>query len=411
MFGKYKTSNFEDDFYCALNMNMLDYLEWRGDLPFERDPFNEVDALILSLISYYEFEQFYQVATDVRGYTLAEYVNLHEDNVQIFGEIDKNIDIENDIVPRKTAPFVLCKAVKTERFANIRIVDFRNIFDEERVIQFAAVTFELSDGIRVVAYRGTDSSIIGWKEDCMLSYLREIPGQAEAVRYFNEADSGKKYYIVGHSKGGNEALYTYVKMKEERVGDVLAVYNFDGPGFLDKIQDTPRYLEGKEKIHTFVPSSSIVGMLLEHVKDYIAVKSQGYGIKQHNPLFWEVCRANLVTEVDNVWVRDVAEHTFSEFLKEMTNEERKFVTENVFSIVSSCGAKSFAELYEHPFRNTKIIVATYSKLPDEHKDKLIKASKLLGFSWASSYRFGLGEVKPTDKQPLLKPFFSLGKKK
>ena len=100
MFGKYKTSIFDDDFNCALNMNMLDYLEWRGDLPFERDPFNEVDALILSLISYYEFEQFYQVATDVRGYTLAEYVKLHEDNVQIFGEIDKNIDIENDIVPR-----------------------------------------------------------------------------------------------------------------------------------------------------------------------------------------------------------------------------------------------------------------------------------------------------------------------
>ena len=147
------------------------------------------------------------------------------------------------------------------------------------------------------------------------------------------------------------------------------------------------------------------------VKDYVAVKSMGYGIKQHNPLFWEVKRANLVSEVDNVWVRDVADHTFSEFLKEMTLEERKFVTENVFSIVSSCGAKSFAELYEHPIRNTKIIVATYSKLPEEHKDKLIKASKLLGFSWASSYRFGLGEVKPTDKQPLLKPFFSFGKKK
>ena len=114
-------------------MNMLDYLEWRGDLPFERDPFNEVDALILSLISYYEFERFYQVVTDVRGYTLDEYVKLHEDNAQIFGEIDKVIDIENDIVPRKTAPFVLCKAVTTERFANIRIVDFRNIFDEERV--------------------------------------------------------------------------------------------------------------------------------------------------------------------------------------------------------------------------------------------------------------------------------------
>ncbi len=392
-------------------MNMLDYLEWRGDLPFERDPLNEVDALILSLICYYEFEQFYNIVTDVCGYTLAEYVQLHEDNTEIFGEYTKEIDIENDIVPRKTAPFVLNKAVKTERFANIRIVDFRNIFDEERVVQFAAMTFELTDGNRVVAYRGTDSSIIGWKEDCMLSYLREIPGQAEAVRYINEAELGKKCYIVGHSKGGNEALYAFLKMKEEHLDDVVAIYNFDGPGFLEKIQDTSRYQETKDKIHTFVPSDSIVGMLLEHEKDYVAVKSQGYGIKQHNPLFWEIKGPCLVSENENEWVRDVADHTFADFLKEMSLEDRKFVTEKVFSIVSSCGAKSFAELYKNPIKNTKIIVASYSKLPDDQKDKLIRASKTLGFSWASSYRYGIDEVKPGDKKPLLKPFFGFGKKK
>jgi len=392
-------------------MNMLDYLEWRGDLPFERDPFNEVDALIFSLISYYEFEHFYQILTDVRGYTLSEYVKLHDDNVEIFGEIDRNIDIENDIVPRKTAPYVLDLAVKTDRFGGICVVDFRNIFDEDRVIQFAAVTFELPDGTRIVTYRGTDSSIIGWKEDCMLSYLREIPGQAEAVRYMNESETGKKYYIVGHSKGGNEALYTFLKMKEERLDDVIGIYNFDGPGFLDRIQDSPRYKATKEKIHTFVPSDSIVGMLLEHEDDYVAVKSQCSGIKQHNPVLWKVRRAGFVSEVENEWVRDVADHTFAEFLKEMSLDDRKFVTEKVFSIVSSCGAKSFAELYENPIRNTKIIVSAYSKLPDDHKEKLIKASKSLGFSWASSYRYGIDEVKPGDKKPTLKPFFSFGKKK
>lgn len=152
-------------------------------------------------------------------------------------------------------------------------------------------------------------------------------------------------------------------------------------------------------------------MLLEHESHYVAVKSQGYGIKQHNQLFWEVKRGNLVSEVENEWVRDAADHTFAEFLKEMTLDDRKFVTENVFSIVSSCGAKSFSELYEHPIRNTKIIVATYSKLPEEHKEKLIKASKLLGFSWASGYRFGMKHVKPEDDKPRLKTFFNLMGKK
>ena len=87
--------------------NVFDYLKWRGDLSFSQDPPNEVDALILSLISYYEFEQFYQVATDVRGYTLAEYGKLHEDNAQIFGEIDKNIDIEFNIIPATFIPFFI----------------------------------------------------------------------------------------------------------------------------------------------------------------------------------------------------------------------------------------------------------------------------------------------------------------
>lgn len=392
-------------------MNMLDYLDWRGDLPFERDPLNEVDALIFSMISYYEFEHFYQIMTDVCGYTLAEYVKLHDENIQIFGEIDRNIDVENEIMTRKTAPFVLSKAVLSERFANIRIVDFKNVFDEERVIQFAAVTFELPDGIRVVAYRGTDSSIIGWKEDCMLSYLREIPGQSEAVNYMNASEMGKKYYIVGHSKGGNEALYAYLKMKEERLADVIAIYNFDGPGFLDKIQETPRYLATKDKIRTFVPSTSIVGMLLEHENEYVAVKSKGYGITQHNPLFWEVMRGKLVSENENEWVRDVADHTFADFLNGLTLDDRKFVTENVFSLVSSCGVRNFHELTEKKIENTRTIWNAYSKLSEEHKEKLKKASKLLGSKWMSNYRSGMDEVKPGDDKPWLKPFISFFWKK
>lgn len=393
-------------------MNMLDYLEWRGDLPFDRDPLNEVDALILSLISYYEFEQFYKVLTDVRGFTLAEYVELHDNNTCVFGEIDRNINIEDDIMPRKTAPYVLSLAVKTERYAGIRVVDFRDVFDEERVVQFAAVTFELSDGNRVVAYRGTDSSIIGWKEDCMLSYMKEIPGQTEAVAYMNSQPIGKKCYIVGHSKGGNEALYAFLKTEPSHLDDIIGVYNFDGPGFLEKIQDTERYEATKDKVRTFVPSSSIVGMLLEHERNYIAVKSQSYGFKQHNPLFWKVKRNSLEKEDESTWVRDVAEHTFADFLKEMSLEDRRVVTENVFSIVSSCGAKSFAELNEHPIANTKIIVASFSKLPEDQKTILIQASKTLGFSWASSYKNAKrgGEDKPSKSKSKANSFFSFGGK-
>lgn len=390
-------------------MNMLAYLEWRGDLSFESDPLNEVDALIFSLISYYKYEQFSTVVGKVAGYTLAEYVQLHNDNSSVFGDINMEIDVEKDIFPAKTAPFVLCKAVKTKRFAGVRVVNFRNVFDEDRVVQFAAMTFDLGNGDSVVAYRGTDSTIVGWKEDCMLSYLPEIPGQTEAVGYFNETEPGKRYYIVGHSKGANEALYAYLKMNEDRLNDVVAVYNFDGPGFLENNQDTPRYQKTKDKIHTFVPSHSIVGMLLEHEKEYVAVKSQGYGFKQHNPLFWEVKGAGLVTEFNNEWVREVADLTFADFLKEMSLEDRKFVTETVFAIVNNCGVKSFSELYKNPIKNTRIIMASYSKLPDDQKEKLVKASKTLGLSWASSYRYGIGEVKPGDNKPLLRTFFKFWK--
>ena len=35
--------------------NLLDYLDWRGDLPLSRDPFNEVDNLILAELSFVDF--------------------------------------------------------------------------------------------------------------------------------------------------------------------------------------------------------------------------------------------------------------------------------------------------------------------------------------------------------------------
>ena len=139
-------------------------------------------------------------------------------------------------------------------------------------------------------------------------------------------------------------MYAYVKMKEEHVDDVIAVYNFDGPGFLDKIQETPRYLATKEKIYTFVPSSSIVGMLLEHEEPYTVIKSSQIGIMQHDPYSWQILGPNFCQVEELTANSRLLDRTFKNWLSKMSNEERSAFFDTVFELLESTGAAHTGEL-------------------------------------------------------------------
>lgn len=362
-------------------MNILDYLDWRGDLPFGVSPPNEVDALIFAWLSYYRFEDLPQDCAD--GLTLTELSQAHE---AVHGPFQK-VNFSNAIDTAATAALLLQRASNTQRFASVRISDFskRDSFDEsdetgqKQNMQFASVSFIIDDlGLRVISYRGTDDSIAGWKEDCYLAISETVPVQASALDYLNAAPGGK-LLICGHSKGGNLATYAAVFANAEKQGEISAVYNFDGPGFCFDIRSLPGYDAVKDRLVTIVPESSIVGMLLDHVEDYIVVSSKGMGILQHDALFWQVMGAGFVRASGRNSSSLIADKTLKSWIDGMSISERRDFVDSLFSVLESTGAQRTTELPERLvqnwFKNT-----SHSRLNPEQRKmmtrvllKLVKA--------------------------------------
>ena len=206
--------------------NMMDYLDWRGDLTFTASGFNEVDNLLFAELVYTSFDGI------VTGQSEAEAVTLAEASA-VFWEQNSREEILARVSMTKAAPFVLEKMAKTERFRDVKLWGYVNDISEEEQSQFAVMCAGLPDGSIYVSFRGTDNTITGWREDFNMGYLSETPGQLKAVSYVEQmlGEGGRPVRIGGHSKGGNLAVYAAVHCSSGLQDRILAVYSNDGPGF------------------------------------------------------------------------------------------------------------------------------------------------------------------------------------
>ncbi len=243
--------------------NINDYLLWRGDLLFAEAGFNEVDNLIFSELVYVDFRD---IAPSVQS---KETISLKEAS-RLFFERHTDEEIQAKVSSTKVSAFLMREMAKTRRFSEARLGSYVDEVDPKEQSQFCAMTIKLDDGSVFVAYSGTDSTMIGWRENFNMSFLTETPGQLKAVEYLNQTISPrqKKIRIGGHSKGGNLAVYACIYCKESIQNRILAVYSNDGPGFMGAMMDKDEYRSMLSKIHTFIPESSIVGLLLEREEDY-----------------------------------------------------------------------------------------------------------------------------------------------
>ncbi|NLY82422.1 MAG: DUF2974 domain-containing protein, partial [Clostridiales bacterium] len=258
--------------------NILDYAK-DNFKRFEESPFNSVDSLILCQLFYSRIET--QVKkNNVKVWTVkdlykAEYFDkMFSDGIS---------DEEN----RK----LLTILASSPRFRDIRIKNIISETSKKRVMQFAAVTYELSDEIDYVCFRGTDGTMIGWKEDFNMVFMEETPSQANAARYlkvFYEENYSKKIYIGGHSKGGNLAVYSACLVGEEIQSKIIQIFSHDGPGFRDEMYDSYGYLSIADKINKTIPQTSVVGMLLAPQEDFKVIRSDARGFAQHSAFTWLV---------------------------------------------------------------------------------------------------------------------------
>lgn len=330
--------------------NLSDYIAWRGDLTFSESEFNAVDSLILCCLVYIHFDDIMS-ENDV--------ITINEANTAFC-----NLPQEKRIMRAKEDKALLHIAAKSRRFGNLALSDYVSHFDFDKEKQFAAITINLGRNNTFIAFRGTDNTLIAWKEDFNMSFLDIVPSQIDAAEYLKTvADKIKgTLYIGGHSKGGNLAIYASAHSTEKIQKRIKTIYNHDGPGFNSNIINFSGYCSIINKIQTYVPQSSVIGMLLNHQEPYTVIQSTQRGVLQHDPYSWKVMGADFIKLEGTSKVSKTLDNTLTEWLAHTSPIQReRFVdalytvfngTENKKTFPPSTSWRENAEILITQWKNT-----------------------------------------------------------
>lgn len=354
--------------------NVFDYIKWRGDLGFEQSALNEIDALIFCELSYIFYDGI------VPESSADGYVTLRE-AAEVFFERNAGRDEISlgEIVPKEIVT-LLRDAAASRRFSEIPLAHFVNVIDDETVEQFSAISFFPTDDTVFVAYRGTDDTITGWREDFRMAFLTPVPAQKRAEEYLMKASAdAERIYLGGHSKGGNLALWAAMNSSDEIAERIEGIYNFDGPGFLDDVWESALYARIAGKVSTVIPTGSVVGLLLKHDKHYRVTKSSAKNyLYQHDALTWEVEGTRFVCDEDVAPDVKRAHEVVGKWIYSMEPDDRRAFIEGFFDILCSTGGKTVTDLAE----NRSAVIKAFSSIEPETKQALM-----------SGVKFFLGEGK------------------
>ncbi len=349
--------------------NLLDYLAWRGDLPLERDPFNSVDALLLACLSYVNLENV--VPSPGKGK-----ITMEEAASRFFG-LHSEEELEQDKSFIRFAPSMLKALSGSERFKNAYLRNYVNDTDISREIQFAAVEIVTSDGVSFISYRGTDDTIIGWKEDFNLSFMT-VPAEAESVSYLQRV-SGESTGMIrtgGHSKGGHLAVYAAAAVDSGIRSRIETIYNFDGPGFNRDAMESENFRSIRQRIVKVIPASSIVGRLLNNSTEPLIVKSSETGIMQHNPLSWQLEGKRFETCGFTDMISDLFDDTMTRWIDEMSFEQRKVFVDELFSVFEASGCTNLSMLTRVGVRGTKAMLERMKQIRGDSGEKVRELVKM-----------------------------------
>ena len=343
--------------------NIFDYIRWRGDLTFTQSPPNAVDALVFSGLAYVEYGGEVEAHPD-RAISLKdaaeEFFSLEDHESR--SRVQKDQDL-------------LAIAAASVRFGNSKICMYRDHLIPEQETQFAAMTFLLDDGSMFITFRGTDNSLVGWKEDFNMTFQQTIPAQRLALNYVREValEHLLPIHIAGHSKGGNLAVFAAARSSPMIQQRILQVFNHDGPGFTKYLMGDPGYLAMVPRIQTYIPQSSVIGMLLEHEEPYTVIRSKSVGLLQHDPYTWDVMGKEFLPMEEITEGSQFTDATIKEWFAGMTSQERNQLVDVMFGLLGSGGVDSVQELL-HP-KNIRNYIRTLSN--DENLRRIL-SSEFMG---------------------------------
>ncbi len=336
-------------------MNLIDYVHWRGDLSFGERPFNDNDALILTQLPYHDWGS----ALDNGPLTIAQLWDL--------------IKNDKDLRPGFYDPLfhsLMKEMAASRRFRNLPVSDYRKETLIEKQQQFAALTIRLKRNVYYVSFKGTDTSLVGWKEDFNMVFTYPIPSQESSLRYLQDWVSRhpfSHFYVGGHSKGGNMAMYAAMMLGKPK--KIIRVYNLDGPGFPKEVLSSPAYLSIKDKFINFLPESSVIGRTLENNSPLVIVKPSSSEMrKQHDVFFW-------MLNVDRPY-EVPAFSSYSEFFaksleqwsQQLSEEQKRESINTIYSTFVEMNITTIDEVFSRKFAVAKTLYNKYGKLDEKTKN-------------------------------------------
>lgn len=341
---------------------MIDYLKWRGDVSIACDPFNGIDALILTNCGYIHFDEMLE-----KSKTICQLGKEYQQLPQQIREGKCRVKEDQEL---------LLTMMNGCRFANLLVTDYRSQYDVESEMQFSAMCVHTPDDFINIIFRGTDGSILGWKEDFNMFSQDEIPAQKSAVQYLNEIANqylDKKIRVAGHSKGGNLAIYSVVKNDVKIRNRVQRIFNFDGPGFSEGFLELTAYQEIRNRIQMVVPQSSFFGMIFNHDIKMEIVKSTQLGVMQHDAYSWEIEGSAFVHVKELSTTSKLLENTLNHILENLTIDERKQLVDIVYKALVETKEESSVNSIGSWFSSIKSLVKEAQVLDETNTSFLNEA--------------------------------------
>ena len=353
--------------------NMLDYIKEFGHVSFEERAFSEIDALVLTELEYLPLEKV--VPSDENGEDfvtvkeIAEYMQEHKQ--ELFDENPMMITEERHEVSQVIAD--------APRFQSLKFFGVVSEWDKDTTKQFAAITVEVEPSVRLVVFRGTDDTLIGWKEDFLMTYSPLVAAQTDAKEYLAKQASlwDGDLMISGHSKGGNLAIYAAATQVEDVQLRIVDIFCFDSPGLYRSVLETKGYQNIVPLAMRYIPQDSLVGLMLESEVPYVIVKSNATGAMQHSAMTWEIEDGQFIKMEKLTKNSQLNDQTFKKWTESVSDEELELFWNVFFELLFSVGIDTVNDLYGQFMHYVQEFLKAAGNMDEEKRELLTRIALLL----------------------------------
>ncbi len=360
--------------------NMVSYVNFMGDRTFREKKLNNADIMLFTALIGEDIED----PEGVYGYTLKELAAKKAENTDEGPEgvpaarpenAPSGEDDEALLEARKT--LVLNKMGDSPRFANVILRDYRAEIDKEKETTFYAATFLLSKHEVLIVFRGTDGTLMSWKENFNSLYKLPTPGQLMAREYLEKAievtvkKPFMKYYVTGHSKGGNLALYASMYADPRVKKKITHAFLYDAPGFLRDMREEPAFTEIKDRITSYVPEGCVIGKLMNQPCEPNVVRAAGKGVFQHDSFNWIVGPEGLAVAKTTNEFSERLSGQINEWIEHIPMKDREKVVNELFDVFRKNGIMHIQDLIHIDLKHLLGMLMSATMLSSENRSLLM----------------------------------------